>query len=80
MNCQLFSGYLPLEHVARMRKVKFLQAMSLSDNCIIRTISSLAANEELSIIADFYNVDIVCLKNDYTAVITNYFESKVNSL
>ena len=55
--------------------------MILSDNCISGLLHPRnPINEELAIIADFYNVDIVCLKNDYIAVITNYFESKVNSL
>ena len=63
-----------------MPKVKFLKELSLTDNCIIRTISSFAINEELAMIADFYNVDILRLKSDYNAVIMNYLKSEVNRL
>ena len=55
------SGYLPLEHVARTRKVKFMRDR-LSSSChYIRSVVSLPGKEELNVIAVFYNVDVPCL-------------------
>jgi hypothetical protein len=58
LNCQYFTGYLPLEHLARIRKVNFLVNMGVHDNSIIRTVHSLSFKDELKPIANFYQVDI----------------------
>ena len=57
-NCQHFCGYLPLEHVARVRKVNFLVNMGLHENSVIRTVHSLSIDDELKPIANFYQVDV----------------------
>ena len=61
LGCQCFSGYLPLEHVAQTRKVKFLSDMMSSSCYYIRAVVSLTGNEELNAIAEFYAVDVPCL-------------------
>ena len=38
LNCQYFCGCLPLEHLARIRKVNFLVNMESHDNSVIRVI------------------------------------------
>ena len=58
LGCQFFSGYLPLEHVARTRKVKFLSDMLSSSFHYIKSVASLTGNEELNVIAEFANVDV----------------------
>ena len=56
--CQHFCGYLPLEHLARARKVNFLVNMGLHENSVIRTVHSLSIDDELKPIANFYQVDV----------------------
>ena len=58
LNCQYFCGYLPLEHLAKVRKVNFLVNMGLHDNSVIRTVHSLSFDDELKPIANFYQVDV----------------------
>ena len=58
LNCQIFCGYLPLEHLARIRKVNFLVNMGLHDNSVIRTVHSLSLDDELKPIANLYQVDV----------------------
>ena len=58
VGCQFFSGHLPLEHVARRRKVKFLSDMMSSSCYYIRSIVSLTGYEELEAIAELYAVDV----------------------
>jgi len=58
LNCQYFCGYLPLEHLARVRKVNFLENMGLHDNSVILTVHALSLDDELKPIANFYQVDV----------------------
>ena len=61
LGCQFFSGYLPLEHVAKTRKVKFLNDMMSSKCSYIRSVVSLRGNEELIELAEFYAVEVACM-------------------
>jgi len=58
LDCQYFCGSLPLEHLARIRKVNFLVNMESHDNSVIRIVHALSINEELKPIANFYQVEI----------------------
>ena len=53
LSCQFFSGSLPLEHVARICKVKFLSDMMSSSCYYIRSVAPLTGKEELNAIAEF---------------------------
>ena len=77
MGCQFFSGYLPLEHVARTRKVKFLSDMMSSSCYYIRSVGSLTGNEELNAIAEFYAVDVLCVIKNCNEIALKSVETQV---
>jgi len=61
LQCQYFTGFLPVEHVARIRKIKLLRNMSISNNSVLRAIFLKTFDHELTPIANFYNIDHKCL-------------------
>ena len=77
LGCQCFSGYLPLEHVAQTRKVKFLSDMMSSSCYYIRSVVSLTGNKELNAIADFYAVDVPCVNKNCHEIALQSVETQV---
>ena len=77
MGCQFFSGYLPLEHVAKTRKVKFLSDMMSSRCYYIRSVVSLTGNEELNAFAEFYAVDVPCVIKNCHEIALKSVETQV---
>ena len=79
LNCQYFTGYLPLAHLARIRKVNFLVNMGLHDNSIIRTVHSLSINDELKPIAQFYDVSVEQLAFKCNQLAKNFIMDQIDS-
>jgi len=79
LSSQFYSGHLPLEHVAKSRKVRFLNNMLVSSCLYIQTVASLFANDELSIIAKFYNVDVSHLVRNCQEITYKYVELMIGS-
>ena len=77
MGCQFFSGYLPLEHVAKTRKVKFLSDMMSSKCYYLRSVVSLRGNEELNELAEFYAVDVACMIKNCHEIALKSVETQV---
>ena len=76
---QFFSGYLPLEHVAKTRKVKFLTDMMSSRCYYIRSVVSLTGNEELNALPEFYAVDVPCVNKNCHEIALQSVETQVVS-
>ena len=73
--CQYYTGFLPVQHLARIRQFKFLDSLKSNSNLLVREIYRLFALDELRKIAEAYNanIDSVCNKN----FITNWFKSSI---
>ena len=74
-DCQYFSGYWPVEHLARCRKIKFMNSLMDSDNCVLNLMHQISAQRELAPIAAKYNVCQDFLTANYQTVINRYISA-----
>ena len=60
--CQHYTDFLPIEHMARLRKVKFITSLKNdSKSCLMQILHNFFAKDELRFIADVYNVIVESL-------------------
>src|SRR5271163_2760181 len=78
--CQYYSGYLPVEHIIALRRLKFLNALKFSPCSIIRALYDLSGQCELERLAAFYSVSLQSLLLKSHDIITKYLENYVNSI
>ena len=72
IQCQFHTGFMPVEHLLRLRKVNFIKSLATSKNCIVQAVYTHAAMQELLSIANHYQVDLAVLERP------SYFKSFLN--
>jgi len=81
--CEFYSGFLPFEHYARLRKINLFKSLKSSPSWLLRCIYGfydIAADAELKPIASVYNVPQSALKVDPYRVISAHFANVINKL
>ena len=76
LQCQYFTGFLPVEHIARIRKIKLLRNMSTSSNSVLHATFLKTVDHELTPIAKFYNIDHKCLMSRSDTSVKELVKSK----
>ena len=76
LQCQYYTNFLPVEHLARLRKIKFVTALQHHPCYLLQALHCYVANQELRSIAKMYNVSVPDLCTmDAKKTIYAYFES-----
>ena len=80
LQCQYYTGYLPLEHTVQLKKFNFLNVLKFSPNWLLVCLFELTAADELNVIGARYGVPQLAnlSYNDMKSVIYNNFIRQVN--
>ena len=78
--CQFYTGYLPVEHIIAIRKLKFVESLKFSPCSILRTLHDLSGREELSRIASTYGASVESMLLNPNDIISEHFVTYVNAL
>ena len=73
--CQFYTGFLPVEHLVRIKKFKFIDSLKSNSNWLMREVYRLCALDELRAITEAYNVNIDHICNKH--YIANWFRTSI---
>ena len=71
--CQHYTGFLPVEHIARLRKINFITGLKQSQCVMLQTLHNYVASNELRLIANVYNVNVAdCYELNFKTIVTHH--------
>lgn len=77
--CQFYTGFLPVEHYARLQKLNFFKSLKTSPSWFLRCIYDFFSDTELECLCKFYNVAKLVLLNNPRQVIDNFFVNTISN-
>jgi len=78
--CQFYTGYLPVEHIIAIRKLKFVQSLKFSPCFLLRALHDLSGQEELSRLSCTYGASVETLLLNPNDIISDHFVTYANTL
>jgi coenzyme F420-reducing hydrogenase gamma subunit len=71
---------MPVEHMIRLRKVNFINSLVNSKNSTVQAVCAHAAMQELTPIAEHYQVDLAILGCHFKSIINKKWTDSVTNL
>ena len=78
VQCQFYTGYLPVEHIIAIRKLNFVETLKFSPCSLLRALHDLSDQDELSRLAATYGVPLQSPLLKPNDIISDYFARCAN--
>jgi hypothetical protein len=76
--CQFYTGFMPVQHLASVRKIKFINSLAHSSHWLMRALHDLVGNDELRPLASLYGVSVTNISINSRDIIRLSFENCIN--
>ena len=67
--CQLYTGYMPMLHMYALKVMSFINKLNLTGNIMLQTLSSNLSTDDVSRLAQLFNISLADFCCNYTSII-----------